>query len=193
MEPTSRKDFLKWTKSKEITFDPSQPPEYLPARDYERFWNQPVRSTGIANLIGTILGELPAWDSCYLWPRSGSWTPSAGSCADSVMSTIYRGAGIPANWEGALRATRNDFSSIVSILFSYAAFGWSVSEDIYFIPDHGRAIVTVDHHDVVWVSFRHESDLSPFIVRMHAAEFELPTKVPDSSFKHPSWMPTGGA
>ena len=67
-------------------------------------------------------------------------------------------------------------------------FGWSVPDDLFVVPDHGRQLLQTDHHDVVHVDFAEEGMVEPF-VRHTAEEYPLPTEPPDWTFKRPDWMP----
>jgi hypothetical protein len=68
-------------------------------------------------------------------------------------------------------------------------FGWSVAEDLYVVPDHGRYILQTDHHDVIHVSFHDARHVQHWVSEMARRGFDLSEDLPDSTFKRPSWMP----
>ena len=81
-----------------------------------------------------------------------------------------------------------EYDRLVTLLFSTTIFGWSVGEDLYVVPEHGRHLLQTDHHGVIHMSFRTEESLNHCIVEMDRRGFPLPDEVPDSTFKQPRWM-----
>jgi hypothetical protein len=194
----SAKKFLAWAASKEIILDDRYSSEqqmlvFKPYRMFDRFWERPAEPGGLAHFLKSVLEAIPGWETCYLWCRNGSWAPTTESEGDSVIATVYRGAGIPERWPGAIQFQRSDFSAIHAVLFVHCAFGWSVCEDVFLVPDHARLILGVDHHEVIWARFAGASDVEPFVLRMADAGYHLPTALPDETFKPQPWMTASGA
>jgi len=101
---------------------------------------------------------------------------------------ILRGSGVPDQRAFGLRVTQRDFDSVLTILFAYLVFGWCVTDNICFIPDHGRQIVQLDHHHVIHVQYSHEAEAVNFGQYMAALGYDLPTDPPDPTFIRPYWM-----
>ncbi len=196
--PVSAREFLVWAARKEIILDDRYSSEqqvlvFKPYRTFDRFWERPVEPGGLAHFLKSVLDAIPEWQSCYLWCRNGSWTATAESEGDLVITTVYRGAGVPERWHGAIQFQRPDLAAVLAVLFVHCAFGWSVCEDVFLVPDHAKLIVGVDHHEVVWAHFASADDVEPFVRRMADSGYGLPTALPDETFKPQPWMTRSGA
>ena len=160
--------------------------------DLGRFWEKPAEPSRLAVLIGAVLDGLGPWAACDLWPRGG-WRGVAddpGRPADqSLHGWMYRGAGVRADHRGAIRYAVAERPALTAAMFAAAAFGMSVAHDVFVVPDHGRQMVMVDHHDAVHVSFADPSGVAPFVAHMADRRFPLPDDVPDATFKRSGWMP----
>lgn len=192
-QPITAEGFRAWAAAREIILDdryPSSQPllVFKPYRNLERFWERPQDPDGLAHFLQTLLQSTDDWQSCFLWSRNGSWAPTTEGEGDALIATVYRGAGIPEGWKGAVQFERKDLASVLAVLFVHCAFGWSTCEDIFFVPDHGRLILGVDHHDVVWAHFAREEGIAPFVCRMAGAGYELPKELPDATFKPQPWI-----
>ena len=120
-----------------------------------------------------------------LWPRSGRW-PEGGlsqSYNEGVRDVVQRGAGIPDGWSGAIRFERNEVNALVAVLIASVAFGWCVDDDLFFVPDHARQLIQTDHHNVVHVECGSNEQVLELVEHMAAEGYELPTELPDETFK----------
>lgn len=156
----------------------------------ERFWVIPERAAGLPFFVNHILSGLEAWNTCYVWPRGGQWVDDRerDRIKDQVYAAILQGAGVPLGERCALRFSANELDRLVTLVFARLVFGWSVPDDVFIIPDHGRQIVQTDHHDVVHVRFRDGAMLGGFIEHMASEKYLLPEEPPDGTFKRPDWM-----
>lgn len=150
------------------------------------------------HFAASLLDGLDEWDSGFLWPRSdGRWPDPAQSQSynEGVRDVLLRGAGIPGGWGGAVRFGRDEEEALVAVLYAFLAFGWCVDDDLFFVPDHGRQLLHTDHHDVIHVECASEERVQRLVAHMVEAGYELPTELPDWTFKRPAWMggPDGGA
>jgi len=130
------------------------------------------------------------WQSCYTWRHMGSWPQSvvAERVNDVVERRILEGLGVPLGTNAVVEFPRSEYDTLVTLLFSTTIFGWSVGEDLYVVPDHGRQLLKTDHHGVIHVSFRTEESLNECVEEMARRGFPLPKEVPDPTFKQPEWM-----
>jgi hypothetical protein len=64
-----------------------------------------------------------------------------------------------------------------------------VDDDVFFVPDHARAVVMIGHHAVIHAECQDEERIQQLIAHMDKAGFELPTEPPDATFIWPDWMP----
>jgi hypothetical protein len=106
---------------------------------------------------------------------------------------MLRGAGVPAGWDGALRFPYREGAAVATIVFAYQLFGWCVDHDVILIPDHGRQLLQTDHHGVIHVECRTEPRILQFVDHMAAEGYDLPTRLPDPTFKRPAWMDAAGS
>jgi hypothetical protein len=133
------------------------------------------------------------WQMCYVWRHLGRWpdpnTVDVRRVNDVVECRILQGLGVPLGTADVVIVERSELPTLTTLLFSTTVFGWSVGEDLYVVPDHGRQVLQTDHHEVVHVSFRDAREIDHWVSEMAQRGFDLPEDVPDSTFKRPSWMP----
>ena len=199
MEKISNNEFFAWASGAGIGFDERYPGAqslaFMPDRHLSRFWALPRDAGSWPYFAACFLEGVDPWSVIVVWPRAGRW-PDAANSADwneSVRDVMLRGAGIPQGWVGAIRCSRQEMVVVIAVMFIYLAFGWCPADDLYLIPDHGQQYIQTNHHDVVHVEFLNEKRLSDFVAYMEFKGYPLPTKVPDGTFKRPSWMQRGGA
>lgn len=130
------------------------------------------------------------WSSCWLWFRYGWWPDLDSPCdnKEEVRAILLCGAGAPSRLEGAARFERGERDRVLAVLFARMALGWCVRDDDYVFPDHSRAFLATDHHDVVHAQFRDRTLLQPFVRHMEANGYRLPLDVPDWTFRRPRWV-----
>ena len=202
MEPVSSEDFLRWTSGVGIGFDPRYPESQclslLPPSEHTRFWVLPPDPATWPHFTASLLNGLDEWDNGFLWPRCGSWPNPAKSRSlnEGVRDVLLHGAGVPAGWAGAVRFSRDDEEDVlVAVMYAFLAFGWCGDDDLFFVPDHGRQLLQTDHHDVILVECSSGERMQKLVADIAKAGYQLPTKLPDWTFKHPTWMaaPSGGS
>jgi hypothetical protein len=194
MEVLSNEDYLNWAASVGIGFDSRFPGAQVlgfhPARYFARFWTLPDDPGAWPHFASCLLRGLDEWGAVYLWPRSGQWprTEKDSSRNERVRDVILRGAGIPTGLSGAIRFSRNEEDTILALIFASFAFGCYIGDDVYVIPEHGRQLLRTDHHGVVHARCLDEQRIEALVAHMAGAGYELPTELPDVTFKWPSWM-----
>jgi hypothetical protein len=121
---------------------------------------------GWPNYLARFLHGLDTWMTIVLWPRNGHWpTPEQSEPRDFgeiVRCVILRGAGLPSGWAGAIRFSKEEEPIVLAALFSFLVFGWCENDDVYVIPDHGRQMLLVSHHDEVQVIVPNKEQLIAF-------------------------------
>ena len=194
MRPISTERFFAWASKRGIALDERYPDArcltYRPYRDFNRFWELPGDPATWPHFIATSLKAMDTWSAGYLWPRLGHWPVEgkAGDYNEGVRDVVLRGAAIPSGHAGAVHFRRKEEDALLSVIFIYLAFGWFMGDDLYFIPDHGRQFLLTSHHDVIHISCAEGKRVRVFVKYMAKAGYELPTAVPDDTFKGPSWM-----
>lgn len=186
--------FLTWAKSHEIApdarYDEPRCLVYVPNRDIKRFWLKPERGTAWPRFLYAILGGVRKWSGGYFWPRGGQtrYGGNSGWPETALRRAAFKLIGIPDGFAGAVRFEQTEFGELQTLLFTYLAAASHVGDDVFVVPEHGDQMVWLDHHDVVHVSFREEDFVAPFVARMAKGGFQLPTALPDETFKRQSWM-----
>jgi len=194
MKSISEDDFLKWAATKGLQLDPRYPHSasltFHDASEDARFWEVPLEPPGRPHFIGALLDLLGDWQLCYVWRHLGRWPSAAGSrrINDAVEFQILQGLGLPLGTADVVEFSRQEVGKLVTLLFSTTIFGWTVGDDLYVVPDHGRAMLQTDHHGVIHVIGRDSSDVHRWVTDMEKAGYSLPEEVPDETFKSPSWM-----
>ena len=194
MRRLSEPQFLEWARSRALHLDPQYPESaVLRFRDVPgeaRFWEVPFEPFRRPYFILSLLNLLGDWRVCYAWRHLGSWPQSVdpGRINDVIERTILKGLGLPLGTSDVVAFSRDELAELVTLILSTTIFGWSVSEDLYIVPDHGRAFLQTDHHDVIHAFCSDPADIDRWIEAMAAADFPLPTDVPDATFKVPRWM-----
>ncbi len=194
MEAVRGDEFLRWAVEVGIGFDPRYPDarclSLLPPSSHARFWVLPRDPATWPLFVTSLLFGLDEWATGLLWPRCGAWpdTGQSRSLNESVRGVVLRGAGIPSGWAGAVRFHRDEEDVLATVLFAFLTFSWSVVDDLFFIPDHGRQLVQTDHHDVIHAECASEGRVRQLVEVMAEAGYELPTEPPDWTFKRPAWM-----
>ncbi len=154
----------------------------------DRFWIWPWPPQDLLSLLSAILAHAAPREHCDLWRPGGIWHEDEPSFIDSIRETVLRGFAIPADHRGALRFARSESTALLGLLLSFAFAGWNVNDDLCAIPDMGDYIIRISHHAVVHVEARNTALTQSLVAHMASQGWDLPTDVPDSTFKIPSWM-----
>ena len=187
-------EFLAWADRAGLSLDPQYPASavlmFRPDPQQDRFWEVPVEPERRPYFLLAFLELMGEWQECYAWRHLGGWPESADPrrIIDAVEWQILNGLGLPLGTADVVRFDRQEADKLVTLLFSTTVFGWTVSEDLYLVPDHARYIVQTDHHNVIHVSFRSPADVGGWVSQMEERGFSLPEDLPDSTFKRPEWM-----
>ena len=187
-------EFLAWAERAGLALDPRYPQSavlrFRPDPDHSRFWEVPAEPERRPHFIASMLELMGDWQWCRVWRHLGSWPDqiSPGRINDVVERCILGALGLPLGTAAVVEFTSAEFDKLLTLLFTTTIFGWSVGEDLYVVPDHGRHLLKTDHHDVIHVSFRSEDEVNRWVTEMNRRRFPLPDEVPDPTFKQPRWM-----
>jgi hypothetical protein len=196
MKTCSESEFLQRVERLGIALDERYPHSavlrFRPDPDADRFWEVPPEPERRPYFIAALLDLVAPRESCFVWRHMGSWPASVDAFRinDVVEQQILAGLGLPLGTADIVQFGVSEIASLVTLIFSTTIFGWSVGDDLYVVPDHGRYILQTDHHAVIHVTFRSGDDVEVFVASMHERGFPLPDDVPDATFKQPSWMKT---
>jgi len=194
MEAIPRKAFFTWASRAGIGINPRYPASgfisLIPSRRHARFWELPADSVRWPHFVATMVAGLDEWKTAYLWPRSGGWpaAPEEWSHNEAARDVLLHSIGIPRGWAGAVRLIRGEQDKLLAVLTTYCTFGGCVDDDLFFVPDHGKQLLHSDHHDAIHVECASKKRLLQLVKHMAEAGFDLPTELPDPTFKRPAWM-----
>jgi hypothetical protein len=194
MKTLRESDFLHWAQQAGLFVDERYPQSavlsFRPNLELDRFWEVPPEPERRPYFVASLLDLMGDWRSCYVWRHLGSWPRAANQSRinDAVEFQILKGLGLPLGTADVVEFSKDEVERLVTLLFTTTIFGWSVGEDLYVIPNHGRYLLHTDHHGVVHVCFRASTDLEDFVKGMNTRGYSLPDAIPDSTFKKPSWM-----
>jgi hypothetical protein len=194
MKQLAETEFLRWAELAGFRLDERYPQSAVltlqPDPQLNRYWDVPHQPERRPYFIASILELMGDWRSCYVWRHLGSWPESvdASRINDVVEHRILKGLGLPLGTADVVEIAREESDTLVTLIFTTTIFGWSVGEDLYVVPSHGRYLVQTDHHDAIHVCFRAPEDLEHWVEVMDTRGFPLPDEVLDATFKQPSWM-----
>jgi len=194
MKRYSEQKFLTWAGNHAIGMDSRYPQlailNFEPDPDCDRFWEIPLEPERRPYFIASILEAMGDWSSCFVWRHMGSWPtrPDPLRLNDKIEFGILKSVGLPMGTADVVGFDRGEIDRLITIIFSTSIFGWSVSEDLYIVPDTAQYIAKTDHHGVIHVSFRDSDDMQTFVQFLAKREFLLPEELPDATFKRPEWM-----
>ena len=192
MELTTNDAFLRWAKPFGIGLNPEYPQliSFVPERGDSRFWATPYDADEKLAMITVCLDALDPWQSCWAYKREGGWTFAGDKNAwatDHGLDVITRWVGIPEGFAGSVRFDDPDRAKLVLLLMAFDLFGSNTAYDLFFVPDHGRQYLWLDHEDALWVFFDDARRVETFVSRMAATGFVLPD-APPSPIRWQHWM-----
>jgi hypothetical protein len=197
MQSITEEEFLKWAEGVGLCISPDYPDSavLMHKQTIDKlscFWVTPRQSEKRPYFIKSLLRLLEPWQFCSVWRAMGSWPDQSRVSKDRVNDVvelcILSGLGLPLGTTGIVQFDFSELDSLITLIFTTTIFGWSVAEDIYVVPDHGRQFLYVSHHDVIHVDFRDGTHVETWAKRMLDEGFPLPMEVPDPTFIRPEWM-----
>ena len=195
MKTPTVEEFLRWASAKGLGLDPAYPHSAelgFQAESDGRFWAVPRQPERRPHFLASLIDLMGDWRTCYVWRHSGSWPDpklvNSLRVNNLVELRILDGLGLPLGTAAVVEFDRSERDSLITLLFSTTVFAWSSGQDLYVVPDHARQILKTDHHGVVHVWFPAGGDLEHWVSKMSEKGFDLPTELPDQTFKRPPWM-----
>jgi hypothetical protein len=197
MRSIAESEFLEWAEGVGLCVSPDYPDSVVliyskDKGELSRFWVIPHEPEKRPHFIKLLLKLLGPWQFCSVWRSMGSWHDSSSISKDRVNDLvefrILSGLGLPLGTADIVQFDIEELDFLITLIFSTTIFGWSVGEDIYVVPNHGRQFIKVSHHNVIHVDFRDNADVQKWKRRMLDEGYPLPTEVPDSTFIRPDWM-----
>ena len=194
MKSLSEAEFLHWAEARDVGVADGYPRSahlvFRPDSGEDRFWCVPPEPHRRPHFIASLLDLMGDWQACCAWRHCGSWPNSADPrrINDVVELTILNGLGMPLGTADVVEFGRDERDKLISLIFSTTIFGWSVNQDLYVVPNHGRYLLKTDHHDVIHISIRAPGEVEHWESEMTKRGFPLPDDPPDETFKRPIWM-----
>ena len=163
---------------------------YEPCRGDRRFWQRPRGADEVRPFLAHVLAGLDGWAFCDLWPRGGRWfnPDPPHSRLDENRALVRYGGPVPDGFRGALRFPPAESGHLLNLIDDRSRTAWNVADDLFVVPDHATQFLHLDHHGVIHVRCADAERMDGFIRHMDAGGVALPEKLPDETFKPPSWM-----
>jgi hypothetical protein len=195
MQWITEEAFLELARQAGIEFDPKYPRArsltFLPNEE-SRFWTRPTEPSDWPRFVSAALRAAGAVDRVAVmrrrnWPQSTAvGLPQQREMQpDRTVALLYGALGIPDSGPGAIvfdPAERDRLIALIVCSF-IELFG-----DLYVLPARGNALLQFTHHEVVHISCPTAEGIAAVVTAMSAAKYDLPTELPDSTFKQPAWM-----
>ncbi|HET7584961.1 MAG TPA: hypothetical protein VFK13_08640 [Gemmatimonadaceae bacterium] len=154
----------------------------------DRFWTLPWPPQDVAGLLTFVLSHVAPTTYCDAWRPGGVWHESEPSYTDAVREVLLRGFSIPPEHCGALRFDRSEATALTALVLAFSIASWNINDDLCLVPDNHQYIVRLSHHAVLHVECRVPDLVEPLVAHMASCGWDLPTEVPDPTFKVPSWI-----
>lgn len=191
MELVANQRFLDWAQRHGISRHPKYQEilSFVPEQGESRFWPTPFDLDEKLALLTVALDALDPWRSCWVYKRTGGWTFSEKSkwVTDHSLDVVTRWIGIPEGFVGSVRFDEADRAGLVLMLVIFDLYGSNRTYDLFFVPDHGRQFLWLDHENALWVFFADTARIEPFVLRMSDAGFDLPME-PPPAIAWQEWM-----
>ena len=149
MELISQGDFEAWLQSVGANVKTRHSLEFS-ACDDRHAWSLPG-SDELVTFVESLFGLAAREEGWYCYPYGGVWdfaTPG-GPWNGEAIEVVTRGLGIPASYEGAVRLQWSEMPGVMALAVNSLVFGWSVGEDLYFVPSNGAVIFKTSHHSEI--------------------------------------------
>lgn len=200
MKTIRRSRFMRWLAEKRIGVDAEFAADwprnlaFQGAPSESRFWSFDGSAEQVLEYFEAVLDAVGRDDSFFLWAKDEAWLPTRSARSGEAGDALWRAVLHPlrtCRHDGAIEFTRGDRDQLLGILYCAHTFGWTWSDDLYLVPASRLAVVMLDHHDAVWIETASADDMRSVIARMSERGFQLPTALPDSTFKPQAWMKPG--
>jgi hypothetical protein len=164
----------------------------LKNEDLSRFWFPSFVPSDLPGFIDTALTAASASGPYYLLRRGGGhwYEPDPGSAPGSnlMIDACLRAVGVPSDCSGALELAKSEWQALGLVILAHYVHGWSVGEDLHIVPAERDCVLMTSHHGELSVHFPDEARLERFQQSMLQAGYDLPTDLPDGTFKCPEWL-----
>lgn len=125
----------------------------------------PEAAKDLPGWISGLVGAMHFEREVYLYPRAGAWS-SGTSLKRFQLSSIFQVCGVRPLSEEVLVADLKESDALESVVFFSLVHGGTVADDIFVIPDHGKIVLYVDHHEAVTIGFSDEQTMSDYLEKM---------------------------
>jgi hypothetical protein len=166
MKLISKRDFLQGFAPRRIVLDARySPPQTLVFEgqvELHRSWQMPERVKDIPRWIMALVDALHPENQLFIFPRAGAWG-SGNTLHLFQMAAIFASCGVKPSGDEVIQADEAERDAVESLVFLALVHRGTVSDDIFLIPDHGRAILYVDHHVALHVEFADAEFMDQFL------------------------------
>ncbi len=181
MNLLSKDEFLAWAAKLGIGPDPRYSPpqtlEYVSglstAASRGWFWGEDLIKLSTTKVVEAFLLALDPWDYCMAWKRHPQWSYYAAGeeetlLDDQLWAALVHEGMVPRGHEGAVRFDRGEIVRLGRLAWAHAMLAYCVSLDLFIVPNHGKQILYIDHHDQLIVRAPDADALDAFVQRLIA-------------------------
>ena len=191
MDAVPPDEFFAWAAGVGVGTDPNYPQSgclrLLGADRRSRYWVRPDDPDVVAEFIAAAVDALGDWQGGYLWPRAGRWPVEEPPELHDGRVTNLQWAGVPSGRACAARVRPTERPQLIAALDRALLFGGDAADDLFFVPDHGRAVLWAGHHDALYLDTATPGEMRAAVEALAAAGYHLPTEPPDGTFRRPPW------
>ena len=160
--------------------------------DLSRFWFPSFVPSDLPGFILTALEAASPEGPHYVMRRGGGhWRETdleSAPGSNVIIDAMLEVAGVPHDAAGALRFEMSDWKALNIIVLAHYVHGWSVGEDLHMFGEERDCALMTSHHGELSVAFPNHTRLERFREHMLRAGYDLPTELPDDTFKSPAWL-----
>lgn len=199
MQTLSEDEFLGWAAPHGVGVRPEYAEtwprnlSFTRAGSESRFWCIPGEASAVPWFLDVLLEALGGWGHACFWPRDPCWLKRLATSDDTPGR--YVASTLKSVWDygGAIKFSREEIDTLAMLMFCAACFGEGVYDDVYIVPDPPDVFLMIDHHEVIWAEFASRGRCTQYVEALRRQDIELPTELPDETFKPVPWMESGNA
>jgi hypothetical protein len=149
----------------------------------------PESDRAIPYLLELFFATLPKWNECHVFKRGNVWASEEVKLKGKIYREILSGMKISRQLAGSISFKRGEMAKLALLLFAQLLHSSSTEDDFFLIPETGRWMFFVSHHDYITVNFLDRSAKQTFEKGLKAEDFnfiEWTKKAPNKTLRRNS-------
>lgn len=172
MKELSESEFFQWAKTFHMDLDERHPPPqclvYADKNHLWAYWDIPREPHQMIGFFESLLSEMESWQYGRILPRNRDcayWPLSQESLYKQVHQTLLHSLSLREGYRGPLEFSRSEIAELVAFLYLRVTLGESRDHDLFFVPDHGKQLMWIQHN-VIQITFPEAEFLDIFAKRL---------------------------